>query len=117
MTQQPGCSRTRPNPAAEKAAYSRAARKKLIDSRAKLEGVTAVVKQELTTGRLRPSQQLERTLEAAEVAFTAAETQLRLLQKSGADEWDGRRIELENAWEDLARSILILAARFTDSTS
>lgn len=117
MPHEPGCSSIRPNPAAAKAVYSRAARKKLVDSRAKLESVTAVVNQAVATGRLRSSQQLARTLAATETAFAAAETQLRLLQKSGADEWDERRIELESAWEDLALSIRILAAHFTDSAN
>lgn len=107
----------RPSPTAAKAIYSRAARKRLVDSRTKLEGVTAIVRQALATGRLRPSQQLDRTLEATEINFAAAETKLRLLQKSGADEWDERRIELESAWEDLARSIKTLATHFTDSTN
>ena len=100
----------RPSPTAAKAIYSRAARKRLVDSRTKLEKVTAVVRQSLATGRLRPSQQLDRTLEATEVNFAAAEIKLRLLQKSGAD-------ELESAWEDLARSIKTLATHFTDSTN
>ena len=99
-----------------KTAYSKAARKKLLESRAKLDGVTAAINHAITTGRLRPSVQLDGDLHAMEVNFTAAETQLRILQKSGEEEWEEQCIELESAWENLARSIKSLVSRFADGT-
>ena len=100
----------------EKAAYSKAARKKLIESKTKLDGVAVAVRQAVETGRLKPSAQLDRAIEAMEVNFGAAELQLRMLQKSGEDEWDEHRAELDSAWENLARSIKNLVARFADGT-
>ena len=100
----------------EKAAYSKAARNKLIESRGKLDGVTFAVRQAIETGRLRPSSQLDRTIRAMEINFEAAGAQLRALQKSGEDEWDERRAELDSAWENLARSIKNLVALFEDGT-
>ena len=99
-----------------KTAYSKAARKKLLESRAKLDGVAAAINRAIATGRLRPSVQLNGDLNAMEVNFSAAETQLRILQKSGEEEWGEQCIELESAWENLARSIKSLVARFADGT-
>ncbi len=103
--------------ASEKAAYSNTARKKLNESRGKLDGVKFAVRQAIETGRLTPSPQLDRAIEAMEVSFVAAEHQLGILQKSSAGEWDERRAELDSAWENLARSIKNLVARFADGTS
>jgi hypothetical protein len=100
----------------EKAAFSKAARKKLIESKSKLDGVAVAVRQAVETGRLKPSTQLDRAIDAMEVNFRATELQLRILQKSGEDEWDEHRAELDSAWENLARSIKNLAARFADGT-
>ena len=101
----------------EKAAYSKAARKKLIDSRAKLDGVTYIIRQAVDTGRLKPNVQLDQALEAMEVNFSTAEAQLRILQKAGDNEWEEQRAELESAWENLAHSIKQLVVRFADGTS
>ena len=100
----------------EKDAYSKAARNKLVESKAKLEGVTFAVRQAIEIGRLKPSPQVDRAIEAMQINFEAAERQLRILQKSGEDEWDERRAELDNAWENLAHSIKNLVARFADGT-
>lgn len=99
-----------------KAACSKAARTKLVESRAKLNSVRAAIRQATSTGRLRPSEQLNRALGAMEVNFAAAETQLRVLQKSGEDDWENARVELDGAWENLARSIALLVARLSDES-
>ncbi len=99
-----------------KAAYSKSARNKLVESRAKLDGIRTAIKQAVAAGRLRPSEQLDRTLSAMEVNFRAAETQLRNLQKSGEDEWEKMRVQLDSTWENLARSIANLVARFSDES-
>lgn len=114
MTQEPVQIRPCSNPTAAKAAYSRAARKKLVDSRAKLETVTATVKQAIATGRLPLSEQMDRDIQVIETVLNTAEERLRSLQKSGRDDWERRRIELESAWEELARSTKNLVARFAD---
>ena len=102
--------------AAAKAAYSKDARKKLIVSRSKLDGVTIAVRQAITVGRLKSSKQLDLAVNAMEANFKAAETQLRALQKSGEDDWEALRIPLESAWENLAHSIKNLVARFADES-
>ncbi len=99
-----------------KAACSKAARNQLVESRAKLNSIKAAIRQATITGRLRPSEQLNRALGAIEVNFAAAETQLRVLQKSGEDDWEEERVELDEAWENLARSIAILVTRFSDES-
>lgn len=99
-----------------KAAYSKEARKKLIESRSKLDGVMTGVRQAITLGRLRPSKQLDLALGAMEINFEAVETRLRELQKSGEDDWEELRVQLESAWENLARSIKNLVARFADGS-
>lgn len=99
-----------------KAAYSKAARNKLVESKAKLDSIRAAIRNATTTGRLRPSDQLERALDAMEVNFEAAESQLRILQKSGEDDWENQCVKLDGAWENLARSIAILVARFSDES-
>lgn len=99
-----------------KAARSRAARNKLVESKAKLNSIRTAIRHATTTGRLRPSEQLERALDAMEVNFEAAENQLRILQKSGEDDWENECVKLDGAWENLARSIAILVARFSDES-
>lgn len=99
-----------------KAAYSRAARSQLVESRAKLDNIRAAIKQAAATGRLQPSKPLNLALGAIEVNFAAAETQLGVLQKSGEDDWEEERVELDEAWENLARSIAILVTRFSDES-
>ena len=116
MPQELGHAKYRSGSTAAKAVYSRDARKKLINSRGKLKGVTAVVRQAISTGRLRKSQRLDRALRAAETNFAAVEAQLRLLQKSDEETWERQRVELETAWEDSARSIKNLVSLFADGT-
>lgn len=114
MTLQYPTNRAHSRKVAAKAAYSKEGRKKLIESRSKLDGVTTGVKQAITLGRLRPSKQLDLALRAMEVNFEAVETRLRELQKSSEDDWEEQRIQLEGAWEHLAHSIRNLVARFSE---
>ena len=46
----------------------------------------------------------------------AAALRLEALQKSGEEEWEQYRDELENAWEDLSHSINTLVARVKDES-
>jgi hypothetical protein len=99
-----------------KAAYSKAARKKLTEFRSKLDGVTIAIRRAIATGRLPSSEQLQRALDAMELNFGAAAVCLRALQKSSGDDWEELRIQLDSAWEDLAHSIKSVASRFSDET-
>ena len=116
MTLQHPTNQVHSNKAAAKAAYSKDARKKLVVSRSRVDGVTAAVRQAISVGRLKSSKQLELTVNAVEANFKAAETQLRALQKSGEGDWEELRIPLESAWENLAHSIKNLVARFADES-
>lgn len=99
-----------------KAAYSKAARKRLIESRAKLDGIRAAIKHAIVTGRLESSEQLERAQRAMEARLKTAETRLEVLQKSSEEEWETLRDDLDNAWEDLSYSIKKLVARFSNDS-
>lgn len=99
-----------------KAAYSKCARSKLTESRARLDGVSTAIQQAIATGRLTPSEQLDRARNAVEVNFATVETRLRALQKSGEGEWDELRYEVDSAWENLAHSIKNLVTRFSDES-
>ena len=116
MTLQHPTNRAHSRKVAAKAAYSKEARRKLIESRSKLDGVVTGVKQAITLGRLRASKQLDLALRAIEISFEAVETRLRDLQKSGEDDWEELRVQLESAWENLAHSIKNLVARFADES-
>ena len=99
-----------------KAAYSRAARKKLVEFKSKLEGVKVAIRHEIAKGRLRSSDKLEFEQRAMEIRLATAESRLMTLQKSREDEWEQLRDDLENAWEDLSQSINKLVARIKDQS-
>lgn len=102
---------------AAKAAYSKAARKKFVESTAKIDSVKAAIKHAVATGSLRSSDELERAQRAMQVRLAAAESRLKALQKSGEAEWEDFREELEDTWEDLSHSINKLVARIRDESS
>ena len=100
----------------EKAAYSKKARKKLVESKAKLYDVRAAIKHAIATGSLKSSEKLECAQRAMEARLAAAESRLEALQKSGEEGWEQLGDELDNAWEDLAQSINKLVARIKDES-
>ena len=116
MTLQHPTERVHSRQAAAKAAYSKDARKKLIVSRSKLDGVTMAVRQAIKLGDLKSSKPLYLAVSAMEVNFKDVEIRLGDLQESGEDGWEELRIPLESAWEDLAHSIRNLVARFGDES-
>jgi hypothetical protein len=99
-----------------KAAYSRAARKKLVEFKAKLYGVRDAIKHEIATGCLQSSDKMECEQRALDIRLATAESRLKALQKSREDEWEPLRDDLDSAWEDLSRSINKLVARIKDET-
>ena len=116
MTLQQPTDRIYSRKAAAKAAYSKDARKKLIVSRSKLDGVTIAVGQAITVGGLKSRKPLDLAVNAMEANFRDVETRLGDLQNSGEDDWEELRILLESAWENLAHSIRNLVARFADES-
>jgi hypothetical protein len=99
-----------------KAAYSKAARKKVVESRAKLDGVTAAIKHAVATGKLGSGDKLECAQRAMEARLAAAEARLEALRKSGEEEWEELKDELEDAWDDLSRSINKVVDRIKDGS-
>ena len=99
---------------AEKAAYSRAATRKLAESRARLDGVKAAIRHAVATGRVEPTEELERAQRAMAANLKAAEFRLAELRKSSETEWEDLRVDLDDAWEDLFRSVKQLVSRYTD---
>lgn len=88
-----------------KAAFSRATRKKLIHSRAQLDGVNAAIRLAIANGQLCSSDSLEKLRLAMEVRLAAAERSLERLQKSGDDRWETMREEVDGSFRDLSKSI------------
>lgn len=97
-----------------KAAYSKAAHRKLFESRAKLDGARAKIKNAVATGRIEASEQLEHAQQAVESNLHSAEVRLERLRKSGEEDWEALRDDIDSAWEDLSRSIKKLVDRFSD---
>jgi len=106
----------RRNSTAAKAAHSKAAQKKLIDSKTRLDGVKAKIRNAVTTGRIDANEQLERAQLAVEANLKTVEARLERLRKSGEENWEDLRDDLDTAWEDLSQSIKKLVARFSDGS-
>ena len=102
---------------AAKAAYARGARKKLVESRAKLRSIRIAIRQATTSGRLRSNDRLDRAFEAMAQNLASAEVVLERLQKADVGEFERLRSELDTVWEDLSRTIKVLVDRFDDATS
>lgn len=101
---------------AAKAAYSRRAGEKMVEARAKLDGVRSAVAHAIAAGNLNSSEKLESAKQAIEMRLAMAESRLEILQKSGEEGWEDLRYELENAWDDLSGSINKLVARIKDES-
>ena len=99
-----------------KAAYSRKARKRLVETKAKLYDVRAATNLAISTGSVKSSKKLACVRQAMDTRLAAAESQLEALQKSGEEEWEQLRDELETAWEDLSQSISKLVALIKDES-
>ena len=116
MNLQSGSPSRRVSPVSAKAAYSRAARKKLLESGSKLNGVNAAIKHAIATGSLDFSDKLECAQRAMLARHAIAEARFETLQKAGKDDWEELKNELEDAWEDLSQSMYKLVARIKDKS-
>lgn len=88
-----------------KAAFSRATRKRLIHSRAQLDGVNAAIRLAVASGQLCPGAGVEKMREAMELKLAAAERSLEQLQKSGDDRWETLRESVDGSCQELSNSI------------
>ena len=97
-----------------KAAYSKAAGRKLAETKRKLDGVNAKIKNALSIGHIDASEQLKRAQHAVELNLLSAEQRIGELRKSDEHEWTACADDVDSAWEDLSQSVKKLVARFSD---
>ena len=97
-----------------KAAYSRSTGKKLAETKTKLEGINATIRNAVATGKIEASEQLRLAQQAVELNLATAQAQLSRLRKSGDEGWEDFKTDVEDSWEHLSRSIKNLADRFSD---
>lgn len=99
-----------------KAAYSKAAHKKLMETRTKLAGVSAKIRNAVATGRIDSTDQLRRAQHAVDLNLATAEARIEQLRKSAGDNWEDLARDVDTAWEDLSQSVKMLVARFSDQS-
>jgi hypothetical protein len=88
-----------------KAACSKAAHQKLDEIRTKLAGMNTKLACAISSGAIDPNDRMESAHRAIEVSLAIVEIRLGQLRKSGDNDWENVRIEVESAWEQLFRSI------------
>ena len=99
---------------ARKAAYSKAAKKRLHDARIKLGGVKARIRSATVARQIVVSRQLEDAQRAVDANLVAAESSLERLRKSGDNAWEDLTPDVDTAWEDLSQSIKKLVAGYSE---
>jgi len=97
-----------------KAAYSKSTCKKLAETKAKLEGINAKIRNAVVSGSIDASEQLLLAQQAVELNLETAQAQLSRLRKSDEESWEDLKKDVEDSWEYLSRSIKNLANRFSD---
>ena len=98
----------------EKAAYSRAAQKRLSEAEVRLTGVKAKIRSAMTAGQIAMNRQLEDGLLAVDANLASVKTALDRLRKSGCGSWEEQSREIDTAWENLSQSIKRLVAGYSD---
>lgn len=98
----------------EKAAYSRAAQKRLVESEARMARVGATIRSELIAGRIELTRQLEEAQRAAAASLDAVRNRLERLRQCSDDEWQEHARDMDTAWEHLSQSIKRLVAGYSD---
>lgn len=97
-----------------KAAYSKAAQKRLHDARMKLLGVKARIRSATIAGDIVANRQLDDAQRAVDANLIAAESSLEQLRKSGDDVWEDLTPDVDTSWEDLSQSIKKLVAGYSE---
>ena len=114
MWAQPEKSADRMKTLSAKAAYSKAANRKLAETKRKLDGVNAKIRNAISTGQIDATETLEHAQQAVATNLASAEQRIVELRKSGEHAWEARADDVETAWEDLSQSVKKLVARFSD---
>lgn len=99
-----------------KTSYTRAARMKLTETKARLDGVRAKIENAITSGIVARDARLDRARQAVEDNLAAAEARLIEILKSG-DDWEGLQRDMDTAWENLSQSVKNLVAQFDDRST
>ncbi|MDH3578432.1 MAG: hypothetical protein OEO71_11540 [Gammaproteobacteria bacterium] len=97
-----------------KAAYSKAAQKRLHNARVKLVGVNAKIRSATVAGQIVINRQLEAAQRAVDANLVAAESSLERLRKSSDEVWEDLTPDVDTAWEDLSQSIKKLVAGYSE---
>ena len=97
-----------------KAAYSIAASRKLAETKTKLDGVNAKIKNAISIGQIDATETLKHAQQAVASNLASAEQRIDELRKSGEHKWEARVDDVDSAWEDLSQSVKKLVARFSD---
>ncbi|MBT8090057.1 MAG: hypothetical protein KJO01_07600 [Gammaproteobacteria bacterium] len=97
-----------------KAAYSKAAQKRLHDARVKLGGVKARIRSATIAGQIVVNRQLQDAERAVDANLVAAESSLARLRKSGDEVWEDLTPDVDTAWEDLSQSLKKLVAGYSE---
>lgn len=114
MPQEDAQSARRKTSIAEKAAYSRAAQKKLTEAEIRLGGVKARIRSATVSGQLVVTRQLEDAQRAVDANLAEVHACLQRLRKSGDAEWKEHARNLDTAWEHLSGSIKRLVSCYSD---
>ena len=97
-----------------KAAYLKAANRKLADTKKKLDGVNARIRNAVLIGQIDATEQLQRAQQAVDLNLLSAEQRIEELRKSDELLWELCADDVNSAWEDLSHSVKKLVARFAD---
>lgn len=98
----------------EKAAYSRAAQKRLSETEIRLTGVAAKIRSATTAGHVVVTRQLEDAQRAVDANLDAVKASLEYLRKSSDVAWKEHIRDVDTAWENLSQSIKRLVAGYSD---
>lgn len=114
MAQKEALEARRKTSIAEKAAFSRAAQKRLSEAEIRLIGVTAKIRSATIAGHLVVTRQLQDAQHAVDANLDAVKTSLECLRKSDERAWKEQARNVDTAWEHLSQSINRLVAGYSD---
>ena len=98
----------------EKAAYSRAAQKRLSEAEIRLTGVKAKIRSATIAGHIAVTRQLKDGLVAVDANLASVKAALDRVRKSDDESWKERTRDMDTAWEHLSQSIKRLVAGYSD---
>ena len=99
-----------------KAAYLKAANRKLADTTRILAGVNSRIRNAVSTGRIDATDQFKRAQHAVELNLLSVEQHIDELRKADEQSWEACADAIDSAWEHLSQSLKQLVARFSDLT-